>query len=363
MRVRRAHRVLSVSLAFVLSLITGSAARAQAGLDSLRFSGFVEASGQHATRHENRLITGRLYGQRHDQFSLNAFEIGIERPIDEHRLMAGFTVRLMYGASATRIHAAGLALGSQEDLVQAFVTLNRPTRSGSLQLSAGKFASIMGFEVVESTLNPNLSIGNQFVFLEDLSHVGIEANWNANAMWAFRACVVNGWDLAVDNNSGKTAMGRLTWSLQPGTSVALLGYAGPEQAENENDLRRGGEILATTALGAMTATVQVDAGFEDGIDASWWGAGLWWSIPVGPGVTLALRGDRIDDFDGARTSGVLGFPALDAQRLDSVTATFNYRPVPDLIVRPEVRWDRSSHAVYNGAHEQATVALGIALAF
>lgn len=173
--------------------------------------------------------------------------------------------------------------------------------------------------------------------------------------------MLNGWDVAVDNNTSKTLMGRLAWAPRTGTSVAVLGYAGPEQSGNASDLRRGGEILATAPIGRTTATVQFDAGSEDGIDASWWGAGGWWTIPVGSTGTLALRGDVMDDKDGARTSGVLGFPTLDAQRLVSFTTTFNWSLVPNLIVRPEIRYDRSSQDVYDGAQDQVTLAVGAAL--
>ncbi len=361
MSLLQTHRVVALSSA--LMFVTGSFAHAQITSDSLRISGFVETSVQHASADQDGLIVGSLYVQRRDQFSLNAFEIGIDRPIVVDRAMAGFTARLLYGASATNIHAAGLDIGPQADLVQAFVTLNRPTRSGSVQLSAGKFGSMMGLEVIESSLNPNLSVGNQFIFLEDFTHVGIDANWNINPIWAMRMCVVNGWDLAVDNNTGKTAMGRVTWAPRSGASVALIGYVGPERSGNDRDLRKGGEVLATTPLGPTTATVQIDAGSEDGIEASWWGAGVWWSIPVGRTGTLALRSDVMDDADGARTSGVLGYPTLDGQRLESFTATLNCRPASNLIVRPELRYDHSSRPVFDGAREQVTMALGMALMF
>ena len=61
-------------------------------------------------------------------------------------------------------------------------------------------ASMMGLEVIESTLNPNLSVGNQFIFLEDFTHTGLDVNWTIDPRWSVRACVLNGWDVAVDNN-------------------------------------------------------------------------------------------------------------------------------------------------------------------
>jgi len=175
--------------------------------------------------------------------------------------------------------------------------------------------------------------------------------------------VMNGWDLAVDNNTGKTFMGRLSWRSRAGASVALLGYSGPEQAANSRDLRSGGQFLAATPLGPTTVTVQLDAGSEEGIDASWWGAGAWWVIPLGATGSLALRGDIVDDTDGARTSGVLGFPSLDGHRLSSATATFNFTPAVNLMVRPEIRYDYSSQNVYDGTQEQLIFALGMAITY
>src|SRR5581483_1596314 len=53
----------------------------------------------------------------------------------------------------------------------------------------------------------------------------------------------------------------------------------------------------------------------------------------------AVRGDYVNDENGARTSGFLGFPVNTGQKFRSATATLNLRAWPNALVRPEVRYD------------------------
>ena len=68
----------------------------------------------------------------------------------------------------------------------------------------------------------------------------------------------------------------------------------------------------------------------------------------------------MNDENGARTSGVLGFSPNTGQRFGSGTATLNIRSWPNAVVRPEVRYDRSTLRTFNGKNDQVTVALGVA---
>jgi hypothetical protein len=222
---------------------------------------------------------------------------------------------------------------------------------------------MMGLEVIESTLNPNLSVGNQFIFLEDFTHTGLDVNWTINPRWSTRWCVVNGWDVAVDNNQSSSLMGRVGFVPDASTNLAVLGYYGPEQAGNSSDPRYGGEFLGSRTFGRHSLTVQLDDGRDDAVSATWWGAGAWLTLGLGSGTTLALRADVVDDSNGARTSGVLGYPALNAQKLGSLTATLNLRPVTGLIVRPEVRYDHSDQLAFDGHDDQVTFAIGGACTF
>jgi hypothetical protein len=80
---------------------------------------------------------------------------------------------------------------------------------------------------------------------------------------------------------------------------------------------------------------------------------------LSPAISLALRGDR----DGARTSGVLGFPPNTGHRFGSATATLNLRSWEERLLRPELRYDRSSLAAYDGEQDQLSLAMSAAYIF
>jgi hypothetical protein len=147
-----------------------------------------------------------------------------------------------------------------------------------------------------------------------------------------------------------------------------VGYYGPEEP-NSSAKRYGIDILLNRKLGhQLTAWLQGDYGTEQANaalprptrDAHWWALGGWVAYDFTSRVELALRGDYLDDRQGARTSGVFGFPTETGQSLGSGTATLNLRIWPKTLVRPELRYDRSSLPVFGGHTDQITFALSVA---
>lgn len=335
--------------------------------EPFQISGFATVSYAYSSDDVDRAIVGRLYDRFHDQFTLNAAKVVVEKAAATDRIDAGARIDLLFGQNAAVIQSAGLSLGSQGDLEQAFATLNVPTGAETyVQFKAGKMVTLMGVEVIEDVVNPNLSVANQFVYVENftMTGVGIDVKLGPQLDGQFR--VINGWDVVADNNSGKSFMARLGITPDDRSTIAFLGYAGPEQADNTGNTRYGGEVVASRKLGARASVLgQFDYGREefDAATAKWLGVGVWLTYDLSPEVGLALRGDYIDDKDGARTSGVLGFPANTGHSFGSGTATLNIKKWTNALVRPELRYDRSSLASFNGAKDQFTVALGLSYLF
>lgn len=344
---------------FALAVLAAPVAAADEA-PPLRVSGFVEGAYAATTQSADGRITGNLYLSRHDTFALNAAMLKVERSAPADRTGSGFVVEAMAGDHATPIRAAGLDLGPHADVVQAYGTISFP--ASGVVVSAGKMVTMLGNEVIETVANPNLSVGWQYVLLENFTDTGLDVAWTGGSGWSARARLVNGWDVVADNNHAKTAFGRLGWSGTEST-LALFAYSGCEQPDSVGGRRSGGELLAGTRLGAVALTLQIDAGRESALDASWRAAGLWARLPVHAAADLALRAEWLDDVDGARTSGALGLPVNDGQTLVSLTGTLAVRATPGALIRPEVRWDRSDLPAFHGHREQWTVALGAAFTF
>jgi len=339
-------------------------------LAGFKLTGFAEGSYAYSGRSlGDTTIVGRLYDRLQDRFMLNALTIVLDRPYEPTKLSAGFHAELLVGQDATMIRSNGFDLGSQADLPHLYVTLNVPTASGNgLQLKFGRIPTLLGLEVIETVANPNWSVGNQFIYVENFTGTGVSVETKFSDHLDAQLRLINGWDQVGDNNSHKSVMGRVGLSPDAFTSLGVVGYWGPEEPNDAAAKRYGVEGLLWRKLGKTQLWLQGDYGREQANvalpdptrPAAWWALGCWISYDLSSSVGVALRGDYVHDENGARTSGILGFPANTGQRFGSATATLNVRAWPDALVRPEVRYDRSTLPAYAGRRDQVTFALAVA---
>ncbi len=343
-------------------------------LAGFKLSGFAEASYAYSGRSlGDTAIVGRLYDRLQNRFTLNALAVVLDRPYDPAKLSAGFHTELLVGQDATVIQSNGLFAGAATpvpvDVPHLYVTLNVPTASGNgLQLKVGRIPTLLGLEVIETYANPNWSEGNQFVYVENFTALGVsvETKFNNHLDAQFR--VINGWDQVSDNNGRKSLMGRVGIYPDAATSLGIVGFWGPEEAGINGANRYGVDGLLWRKFGKAAIWVQGDYGKEQANaalpdptqDAQWWALGGWVTYDFSTSLGLALRGDYVNDQDGARTNGVFGFPANTGQKFGSGTATLNIRAWPDAVVRPELRYDRSTLAAFAGKKDQVTFALAVA---
>lgn len=351
----------------------GDATVATTLLPGFTFSGYAETSYQYSTHAAGTVIAGHLYDRYQNQFSLDALDIIADRPYDPRTWSAGVHAELLLGQNAAVIQSSGMSLGPQGDVPQLFVTLNVPTPNGNgLQLQFGRFATLLGLEVIEDVANPVWSGGSQFIFLEDFTSTGAQLSYRFGPRADAQLRVSNGWDAVQARNSGKTVLGRLGLYPDSTSSVALLGYTGAEETNDASALRSGGEVLLWKKFApGWNGWLQADYGREISNaalpdttrDAQWWAWGAWLAHDLTSTVGVAARADYMADADGARTSGMLGYPSNLGQRVYSATLTVNVRAWPGALVRPEVRCDGSTIAAFGGHRSQLTAGLGVAYLF
>lgn len=317
------------------------------------------------------VIVGRAYDRHHNSFSLNVVNLTVERVAPSDRVAAGFHAEAWFGQNAEVVKSVGLNLGPDGDIWQVYAVLNLPVGApgGYLQLKAGKLATLLGVEVGEDVLNPNLGVSYQDIFLEPFTETGAELDAKLSPRWDAELRVSNGWDQVTDLNKSKTVMARLGLTPDDKTLIALTGFVGPEQAQNNSNERAGANLVASRKVTSVaTAQLQLDYGQEDhaaanGGQAQWYAAGAWLSYDVAPAATLALRADYMNDRDGARTSGVLGFPANGGLKVGGVTATLNIKRWDHALLRPELRFDRATLPVFDAHRDQFSIGMGLSYIF
>ena len=315
-------------------------------------------------------IVGRLYDRQQNTFTLNALALVLDKSYDPAKFSAGFHTEVLVGQDASVIQSTGFFSNTTPaDVPHLYVTLNVPTASGNgLQFKVGRIPTLLGLEVIETYANPNWSEGNQFIYVENFTATGVSVETKFNDHVDAQLRVINGWDQVVDNNTHKSLMGRVGIYPDALTSLGIVGFWGPEEPTNNTANRYGVEALLWRKLGNAQVWIQGDYGQEQANaalpvptqDAKWWALGAWVTNDFSPTLGLALRGDYVSDQNGARSNGVSGFSPNTGQKFGSGTATLNIKAWPSAVVRPEVRYDRSSLPAFNGKKDQITVAMALA---
>src|SRR5690242_18408963 len=203
-------------------------------LAGFKLSGYAEASYAYSGRSVgDTAIVGRLYDRLQNRFTLNALAVVLDKPYDAAKFSAGLHGELLLGQDATVIQSNGFNLGAQADLPHLYVTLNVPTASGNgLQIKLGRIPTLLGLEVIETYANPNWSEGNQFIYVENFTALGlsVETKFNNHLDAQFR--VINGWDQVSANNGRKSLMGRVGIYADAATSLGIVGVWGPDGPRN-----------------------------------------------------------------------------------------------------------------------------------
>ncbi|HEU5217761.1 MAG TPA: outer membrane beta-barrel protein [Gemmatimonadales bacterium] len=347
---------LAMISALLLQRPDSAASRSDGGI---RLSGWVTTSITSSTRPEGRSVVGRMYGGREARIVLNLADLAIERVPAVDRWDAGFRIEPILGTSARIVRAGGLDLGRDADLWQAYAELSLPVNEATtVGIRAGKMATLMGVEGFADYANPTVDPGAQDIFLEPFSETGVQLQIHTAIDLQLR--LSRGWDRVSDNNGNATVTARATFSASTSASVMVLGYSGREQTAPGSPARSGAELIVSGRLSGRAAVwMQLDYGQEG--KATWHAYGLWLDYKASQQAGFGIRTDFVCDCDGVRTSGALGFPLQTGQRLRSIAATLNLRRGPHLMLRPEIRLDRSSLPVFQGHREQMTGALALSL--
>src|SRR5580765_3264108 len=225
----------------------------------------------------------RVFDVNDDTFALDEFELVGQKAVAKPR-DTGFRVDLTIGSSVPHVTAsAGLfrdATGPAGDLDvhQAFASWVAPLGSG-LRLDVGKFITHHGYEVIDGFdgWNDNASRSFLFGFAIPFAHVGVRGSYAFSPRLAGMVMLVNGWDVAVDNNRSKSVGGQLAWTPTAALTVYLNGMYGPERTNNDSDPRALLDVVAiwkptdVVTLGVNGDYAQEEGAIQPGETATWSG--------------------------------------------------------------------------------------------
>jgi hypothetical protein len=304
---------------------------------------------------ENNL---RVFDHKANSFGLDLAQIVFAK--DPAAGVIGYKVKISAGETAKFIHSTGLVSSAADDpfdITEGYISYLAPLGKG-LRFDFGKMVTYFGAEVIEAIDNPNYSRSFLFNYAIPFTHTGLKAGYAFTDALNASFHVVNGWDNAEDNNTGKCVGVSVGFAPAEIFSGYVNFMTGPEQANNNRDNRTLVDIVATIKpIKPLSIILNYDDGQEDhlaadGGTAKWSGFAGIVKYDINDTFSVAVRGEIFDDKDGVRTGTV--------QKLKEMTLTFETRLSGGLILRPEYRHDSSDKQSFdNGTKKsQDTLALG-----
>jgi len=259
----------------------------------------------------------------------------------------GGMVNITAGKDADIIAAAGTggavyAGDDNFDVTQAFLQY----ASGPVTVMAGKFVTMSGAEVINSTANANASRSILFGYAIPFGHTGVRTSFKLADSFTLVAGVNNGWDQQSDGNDQKT--GELCGLFSSGpVAVGAVVYAGQEPVTaTVSDDRMLVDVVASVTAGMATIVLNADwaeqkntDGLDIGTDATWSGLAGYLNLKFSDTFATSVRAEYFDDEDGYRTGVV--------QKWKEVTLTTNFAVADGLNIMPELRYDKSDQSSFS----------------
>jgi len=293
----------------------------------------------------------------HDSPSIDAAQIKLTRP-SQGWFIPGFGVTLDFGKIARRIKSDWSGDGAVTrgdifetnnfDAEEAYLTWAVPEDSPylkGLSVKGGKFATLLGYEVIEPWLNFTNSRSLLYTFAIPVTNTGVLVSYPITDKISVSAGPVAGWDQVASNNNGWTGMGNVTWTATDQVTLAANGIYGPSQTNNIKNKRGVVDLIATyKPLDELTLNLNYDWGHENGAaigggSATWQGIAATANYAFTDRFSAAVRGEWFQDANGARTG-------TNHNSVYEGTFDMKYLLTQHLYAQMEFRFDKSNHDVF-----------------
>jgi Putative beta-barrel porin-2, OmpL-like. bbp2 len=339
---------------------------------------------------------GRLFDDKANTALLNQIQLTATRPINSSApdYDLGFTLQATYGSDVRYLHYLGEFNHLTSDryqltLLQANVLLHAPWLfSGGVDFKLGQFVTPIGYETIDPSTNPFYSHSYIFNF-GPFQHTGLLAVAHVSPMVDLYGQVDTGESTTFDggdNNAEPAGLFGIGLNGLAGgkLNLLLLTHLGPENSTlalgdaANNAMRYESDLVATyKATDKLSFAGEVQFQHDEAFGADAYGAAAYVSYALTPTLTVNGRAEIYRDntgffvaafpgnLDSIRALGGLPNTSFSAgrQTFSEFTAGATYKPnipvLKALMVRPEIRWDKSFSGghPYNGGHNTGSFTL------
>jgi hypothetical protein len=219
--------------------------------------------------------------------------------------------------------------GITQVVKQAYLTYSP---SGKVTFTMGKFATHVGYELLDPQLNRNYSMGYMFSY-GPFSHTGLKMDVALSGTAGFMIGVANPTDYISAPFEKKFFLAQFHAGTADGKFVAFLNYVGGKDTskttQNQFDLVATVKVTDKFSIG-YNGTVK--AVKRDGSSSnSWWGSALYLNVDPSSKFGFTVRGEIFND--KKNVTGYFGTSLYEA------TLSLNVKPSTGLMIIPEFRLD------------------------
>ncbi|MFN7729923.1 MAG: porin [Bdellovibrio sp.] len=274
------------------------------------------------------------------------------------------TLDLAYGPAMQAI--SGTKTDSGQIHVKQAIVAYKATEK--LNLEFGRFATHLGYEVIETQDNWNSSRSVMFGYLIPFWHQGAKATYAISDNLSVMGLVANGWNNSYEDNKQKSYGGQIAWLPTDRLSLYLNVIAGNDlvptnlNAATPNKNRAVYDLIATYKMtDKLSFAFNADQYQHDKYMAT--GAAVYSKYQFNDQWAVAGRIESIDDKDNLAMAEALP----NGQRLSTYTLTVENKLTPGLTFRVEGRLDQSSEDVFTkdgtAKNSQSIALLGLTAGF
>jgi hypothetical protein len=252
--------------------------------------------------------------------SHNSFELGMAsvKVVHSFGKISG-VIDLGFGSRAKEFSYN--ETGITQSVKQAYLTF---APSGKVTFTAGKFATHVGYELLDPQLNRNYSMSYMFSY-GPFSHTGLKMDVALSSTAGFMIGVANPTDYISAPFANKFFLAQFHAGTANGKFTAYLNYV-------------GGKDTSKIILSKITDKFGIGANGTvkfvkpNGVSSEkWGGAAIYLNVDPTDKFGFTVRGEKF--WDKHNVTGYFG------TNLYEVTATLNIKPVPGLMIMPELRLD------------------------
>lgn len=345
-----------------------TATTATTSTQRVKFYGHTDVGFTYNPDHPNDHINfGRLFDDKSNQILLNQTLLTAERTLDPlaKGFDWGFKLQFMLGTDARYTQFLGefedlYDSRYQPDVVEAYLNLHFPILTpGGIDVKAGQFVTLEGAEVIDSTGNFFYSHSYIFNFGIPFKHTGVLATTHLNKYIDLYTGITEGVNCGLeDNNDSVSFHGGVGLNLLDGKVTTLAStHIGAENPNNNHDKRYLNDITTTIKLSEKLTSI-TDLNYThdqtlDGVDC--YGAAQYFTYAFKDWLSAGVRGEIFRDPQGFY---VAAFPSNDGftdvqegeptrvipggkTTYGALTFGLNIKPIKNLLIRPEVRFDRA----------------------